>query len=154
MHERVRLCQDPQTYFALLRESLGVSRINHNLRVHGHTIKQEKRAVEIFDEVGQRNFERVFSGFMEDSLEQATFSASQSGIGYKRARDIAGVAHLGALTADKLRILDVTHDVATAGMLPKQPLVTRLDSVIEAAVTAYLNDLRRHLSTWRWCAPV
>ena len=38
VHERVQLCQDPQTEFALLRESLGVSRINHILRVHGHTI--------------------------------------------------------------------------------------------------------------------
>ena len=36
MHERVQLCQDPQTQSALLRESLGVSRINHVLRVQGH----------------------------------------------------------------------------------------------------------------------
>ena len=35
MNERVQLCQDPQTEFALLRESLGVSRTNHILRVHG-----------------------------------------------------------------------------------------------------------------------
>ena len=34
MHERAQLCQDPQTEFAL-RESLGVSRINNILRVHG-----------------------------------------------------------------------------------------------------------------------
>ena len=46
MHERVKLCQDPQTEFALLRESLGVSRINHILRVHGHTILEEQRAAE------------------------------------------------------------------------------------------------------------
>ena len=41
VHERVQLCQDPQTEFALLQDSLGVSRINHNLRVHSHTILQE-----------------------------------------------------------------------------------------------------------------
>ena len=46
-HERVQLCQDPQTEFALLRESLGVSRINHILLLHGHTILQEKRAAEM-----------------------------------------------------------------------------------------------------------
>ena len=34
VHERVEVCQDPQTEFALFRESLGVSRINHILRVH------------------------------------------------------------------------------------------------------------------------
>ena len=33
MRERVQLCQYPLTEFALLRESLGVSRINHILRV-------------------------------------------------------------------------------------------------------------------------
>ena len=31
MHERVQLCHNPQTEFALVRESMGVSRINHNL---------------------------------------------------------------------------------------------------------------------------
>ena len=52
MHKRVQLCQESQTEFALLRESTGVSRINHILRVHGHTILQELRAAEIYDEVG------------------------------------------------------------------------------------------------------
>ena len=65
MHVRVQLCQDPQTEFALLRESLGVSRINDILRVHGHTVFQEQRAAEIYDEVGQRSLERLF---LEDSM--------------------------------------------------------------------------------------
>ena len=55
MHEHVQLCQDPQTEFALLREILGVSRIDHILRVHGHTIPHEEEAATIFDEVGQRS---------------------------------------------------------------------------------------------------
>ena len=38
MTERVQLSQDPQTEFAFFRESEGVTRINHVLRVHGHTI--------------------------------------------------------------------------------------------------------------------
>ena len=58
----------------------GVSRINHTLRVHGHTILQAKGAANIFDEVGQRSLERVFPGLTEDSSEQATLSAKQSGI--------------------------------------------------------------------------
>ena len=45
------LCTDPQTECALLRERLGVSRIIHILRVHGHTILQEQRAAELYDEV-------------------------------------------------------------------------------------------------------
>ena len=64
MHERVQLCQDPQTEFALLREGLGVSRINHTLLVHGHTILQEQKAAEVYDEIGQRSLERLFPGLM------------------------------------------------------------------------------------------
>ena len=62
MHERDQLCLDPQTEFALLRESLGVSRINHILQVHGRTILQEKKAAETYDEIGQRSLERLFPG--------------------------------------------------------------------------------------------
>ena len=60
-----------------------------NTLVHGQTILQEKRAAEIYDEVGHSSLERLFPGFTEDSSEQATLSASQSDIRYKRARDIA-----------------------------------------------------------------
>ena len=60
----------PADEFAL-RESLEVSRINHILRVHGHTILQEQRAAEIFDEVGQRSLERLFPGVTKDSMTQA-----------------------------------------------------------------------------------
>ena len=74
MHERVQLCQDSQTEGALFCESLGVSRINHIFRVHGHTILLEKRAAEIYDEVGQRSLERLFTGFTEDSSEPAQAS--------------------------------------------------------------------------------
>ena len=116
---------DPQTEFALLRESLGVSRINHILRVHGHTILQEQRAAEIYDEVGQPSLERLFSGFTEDSLTQTTLNAGQSGIGYERARDIAAPAHLKALVAARPRIQAMIQDAATAGLLPKHLLETR-----------------------------
>ena len=53
------LCQDPQTEFALLRQSMGVGRINHVLRVHGLAILQEQRAAEIHGGVGQRSLERL-----------------------------------------------------------------------------------------------
>ena len=89
MHERVQLCQ--QTEFALLRECLGVSRIDHVLRVHGHTVLQEKRAA---------------------------LGAGQSGIGYKRSRHTATPAHLGAVTAAKPRIQAVIRGAVVAGLLP------------------------------------
>ena len=48
MRERVQLCQNPQTEFALLRGSPGVRRINQIFRVHGHTILTEKTAATTF----------------------------------------------------------------------------------------------------------
>ena len=125
-----------------LRGSFGVSRSNHVLRVHGHTILVEKRAAEIYDEVGQRSLERLFPEFTEDSSEQATLSAGQSGRGYKRVRDIATPAYLGALIAAKPRIQAMVQDVVTAGLLPQQPLETRFAAVIETATSTYFGEDR------------
>ena len=50
-----RICSPP-------RKSWCQSHQPHTVRVHGHTILQEKRAAEIYDEVGQRSFERLFTG--------------------------------------------------------------------------------------------
>ena len=149
MDERVQLCQDPQTEFALLRESLGVSRINFFLRVHGHEIHHEEEAAQVFREVADRSLERLFPGFTDESREQATLSASQSGIGYKRARDVARPAHLGALVAAKPLIRDMIRSAATAGLAAEQPLLDRLDGLIQTASTAcfcsYPGQLRdRH----------
>ena len=58
LRERVQLCQDLQTEFALLRESPGVSRTNHILGVHGHALHHEKEPANIFDD-GQRSLERL-----------------------------------------------------------------------------------------------
>ena len=130
MHERVQLCQDPQTEFALPRGSLGVSRIIHMLRVHGHTILQDQRAAEIYDEVGQQSLERLFPDFTEDSMVQATLSAGQFRIGHKRARDIAAPAHLGALTAARARVQAMIQDAVWAGLLLEHLQETRLSAVL------------------------
>ena len=137
LHERAQLCQDPQTEFSLLRESLGVSCINHILRVHGHTILAEQNAAAVYEEIGQRSLERLFPGVTEDSMTQATLSASQSGIGFQRARDIAAPAHLRALIAAKPRIHGVIRDAVLAGLL----LETRLSEVIDTATSTYLSAL-------------
>ena len=102
-----------------LRESLSVSRINHILRVHGHTILEEQRAAAVYDEIGQRLLERLFPGLTEDSMTQATLSAGQSGIGFKRAPDIAAPAHLGSLIAAEPRIQATIRDADRAGLLPE-----------------------------------
>ena len=45
----------------------------------------------------------------------------------KRGRGTLPAQH-GALIAAKPRILDMIHDAATAGLIPKQPLLARLDT--------------------------
>ena len=95
--------------------------------VHGRYVPRQSRWI---DEVGQRSPERLFPGFAEDSLEQAT-----------RARDNAGPAHLGALIAARPRILAMIRDAVAAGLLPEQPLVARLAAVVEAATTTHLQAL-------------
>ena len=116
MHERVQLAE-----FSLLR---GVSRIN------GFTILQEIVATEVF-EGGQTSLERLFPGCTEDGLEQATLSASQSGIGKKSARDVASPGTLRSTRCSQ---------TANSGLLPKQPLLARLGALIEAATAVYLDE--------------
>ena len=113
-------------------ECLGVSRINHLLRVHGHTILQEQRAAEIYDEIGQRSLERLFPSLTEDSMTQAALGVGQSGIGVKRPRDIAAPAHLGALIATKPRI---------RATIREQILEARFSEVIETVTSTYLSAL-------------
>ena len=128
-HERVQLGQDPQASGSTTSSE------------HGHTILQEIQAAKIFDEVGQRSFKRLFPGVAEDRLEQAALSASQSGMGYKGTRDVAIPAHFGAIIAATPRILNMIQDGATVGLIPKQPLVARLDAILEAATAVYLEAL-------------
>ena len=62
MRERVQLCQDPQTEFAVLYESLEASRVNHIFRVHRHIILEEERAVRFFDAVAGEALSSVQGG--------------------------------------------------------------------------------------------
>ena len=75
------------------------------------------------------------SGFLEDSSEQATLSASPSGIGDKGVRDVARPAHLAA----KSRVRGMIQGAATARLLPGHPLLARLDTSIESATAASLD---------------
>ena len=120
MHERVQLCQDPQTEFAFLRESLGVGRINHILRVHGHT--QSFRNSEL-----QRSPTRSGSGLSNRSSQvsprnvrrkrHSVLASLESGT---KERDTALI--LGALKAPKRRIQAMMQDAVWTGLLPEQTL--------------------------------
>ena len=59
---------------------------------------------------------RSGSGLSKDTMTQASLGTGQSGIGYKRAGDIAAPAHLRALTAAKPRIHGMIQDAVRAGL--------------------------------------
>ena len=74
-------------------------------------------------------------------MTQATLGASQSGIGFKRGRDIAAPAHLRALIAAKPRMHGMIRDAVLAGFLLEQLLERRLSEVIDTATSTYLSAL-------------
>ena len=74
MHERVQRCHDPQTEFALLRESVEVSRINHILRgAHNPAGTEGCRGPR-----RDRALERLFPGLTEDSMTRRPHSVLAS----------------------------------------------------------------------------
>ena len=99
MHERVKVCQDPQTDFVLMRECLGVGRVNHILRVHGNQLADQGGVTATFDEVGRASLERVLPGMTAEGHVQATLSAKESGVGFRQASDVAMPSRLGALVS-------------------------------------------------------
>ena len=81
MHERIELCADPQSEFALTRQSLGVGRVNHILRVHGHRLAEDGRALAVFDSLGRGALDRLFPGLTEQSHVQASLGVRRGGLG-------------------------------------------------------------------------
>ena len=98
----------------------GVSRINHILRVHGHTILEVQRAAEVYDEIGQPVFSK---GSSEDRMTQATLSAE---LGSKE-RETSQLTHTREPSWQaKPRIRGMIRDAVWAGLLPEHFLETRL----------------------------
>ena len=100
------------------RESGGQSYQPHSASSWSKKSLEDQSAAAVHDEIGQWSLERLLPGFTEDSVTEATLSASQSRIGFKRAQDIAAPAHLGALIAGNPRIHGMIRDAVFAGLLP------------------------------------
>ena len=85
----------------LHRESLGVSRVNHILRVHGHTVLEEGQAAQALPSIFGKKLRWTHRGELGASV------AERNPVRWcKRAVDAARPAHLGALAASKPRIVD------------------------------------------------
>ena len=102
MHEKVQLGQDPQTKFATICKSLGVSRVNFILRVHD--LLESEAAATTFDSVGAATLERLFPKTHRDGLDQATLSATCLALVARRPKTWCGQHHVGALVACEPRI--------------------------------------------------
>ena len=114
MHGRVQLCEDAQDGVCPPRETLGVS-----------------------PRSGSGLSNSSSPGLTEDSMTQATLSAGQSGIGFKRARGIAAPALITA----ELCIQAMIRDAVWEGLHPEQILEARLSEVIDTATSTNLRAL-------------
>ena len=120
--ERVQLCHDPPTQFAVIPRMFGRQQGEPHLssaRAHN------PRRARTFDEVERGSLERLFPRFTEDSQEQATLSAGQSGVGCRKSVDVARFALLGAVVASRPQIREMIRDTNNAGLLGAEPLPQR-----------------------------
>ena len=141
MHERVQLCQDAQTEVVLARQSLGVGRVCHILRVHGLGLGRANDTALTFDSVGRASLERLFPGITPEGHVQATLNANDGGLGWKSAAEVALPAHLGGLIAASPRIKSMIQAGSTAGLLPYDRLESRLDEILRVAEATFLAAL-------------
>ena len=122
MRERVQLCQDQLTEFALFRACLGVSRINH---ISGCTATQSCMRNGLL-----KSTMRLDKGRLRGSSHthrRAVGHRVQEGA--RRRQSCTS----WALPAAKPRFLTMIQDAVSVGLLPEQPMVTRLGVAIEAA---------------------
>ena len=89
MHERVRLCQNPQTEFVLAN----IGRANHIICVHGHGLADQHGSAAKFDDVGRISLERLFPCVTTESHIQASLNDKAGGLGWRKVVDIARPRH-------------------------------------------------------------
>ena len=140
MQSRVAICRDVQAEHVLNRQSLGVSRVTHILRVHGRRL-QQAGALAQFDQMTSGEMDRLFPGLTEESHEQATLGAAWGGLGWRRASDVALPANLAALVTAAPMVRDMAAAAVHAGLLPAGVVEGRLDAEIRMTQDAYLATL-------------
>ena len=124
-----------------MKESLGIGRVNHILRVHGHTLAENCGAAASSDAAGCETLERLLPGVTEDGVQQAALSDKQGGLGWRQALDVARPAHLGGLIAAAPRVKSMFRACEQAGLLSASRLQDRLSRTLSAAEATYLQSL-------------
>ena len=117
MQERVAITHDAQTEHVLNRESLGVGRVNHILRVHGDQLARAGSGLDGFDAATRAEMDRLFPGLTDEGHEQATFAPMYGGLGWRRASHSARPANLSALTVAGPKVRHMAAAAVHAGLL-------------------------------------
>jgi hypothetical protein len=141
MQSRVAICQDVLTEHILNRQSLGIGRINHILRVHGDELLRQGRSAEGFDHIMREAMDRLFPGLTPECFEQASLGAFVGGLGWRKASDVARPANLAALIQAEPKLRAMMATAVHAGLLHAGQLEVRLAAKIQRAESAYLIGL-------------
>ena len=141
MQQKTAVCCDTQTEHVLNQQSLGLGRVNHILRVHGHLLSQDPGDLGAFDKVSRTTMDRLFPGLTDESHDQAALATSLGGVGWRRAADVALPANLGALVAAAPKIRTMAEAAERAGLLPRALLGQLLAEQVGGAAAAYLASL-------------
>ena len=142
MTERIAVCGDAQTEHVMYKQSLGVCRLNHILRVHGHALVTAKDALDPFTQVARGAQARLFPGLTEESFRQAALGPEVGGLGWRTPADTALPAHLGALTAAAPLVDHFALQAERAGLLPEGVIQDRLRKLAQEAARAFRNTLQ------------
>jgi hypothetical protein len=141
MQSKTAICNDVQTEHVLNRQSLGIGRINHILRVHGSDLCQHGEALGWFDTATREAMDQLFPGLTRESHEQASFGAALGGLGWRRASDIARLANLAALLQAGPKVRAMAAATVRAGLLRPDQLEVRLETKIQEIEAAFLGGL-------------
>ena len=141
MHSKIVICQDVQTENVLSKQSLGIGRINHILRVHGHALLGNPEQIRGFDDIAKTTLDRLFPGLSSNGHEQASLACKVGGLGRQRAVDTALPANLSALILAAPKIRSMAEAAQRAGLIDERRVQAQLDRKVQAAHTAYLEGL-------------
>ena len=140
MQEKFAVCEDVQTEHVLNRQSLGVGRVNHILRVHGHDLANQEGPLEAFDTLTRETMDRLFPGLTVEGHQQATLGAAKGGLGWRRATEIARPANLGALIMAAPKVHTMAKAAVRAGLLPEGQIEALLAQRTQEVETAYMGS--------------
>ena len=147
-HERVQLCQDSQTQFALLRERVQVSAESiTSSRWMATPFSLGKRRPKPLTKLDRGHSKRSFQDSQRVVPSKPRSAQTSQEFGARDHFDVAGPA----LLRPGRGFAAWSRHATTAGLLPEPLFVARLDIVIEATSTAFIGHLRFQRDTY--CAP-